>query len=71
MDVDFTRRRGSTGLRLGPLIAPMFMDQLRKDVELLKVLWATFCIHADEKHAGLAVLCPEAVTELFTLSAAE
>jgi hypothetical protein len=37
MDVDFKRRRGDVGLRLGPVVGPAFLDQLRKDVELLKV----------------------------------
>jgi hypothetical protein len=37
MDVDFKRRRGEAGIRLGPVVGPAFLDQLRKDVELLKV----------------------------------
>ena len=36
MDVDFMRRRGHIGVRLGPSVRPKFLQQIRADVELLQ-----------------------------------
>jgi hypothetical protein len=37
VDSDFERKRRDCGLRLGPIVGPAFLEQLRKDVELLTV----------------------------------
>lgn len=36
MDVDFMRRRGHGGIKLGPLLRPAFLEQVKVDVALLQ-----------------------------------